>query len=152
MSSRPDRPAIASLSANGSSHEYVRVRSAAMRRTLSADRVALHAAWVGACAHEPVGLTGDGGHAPGRPRGPDRDVVATALEVADGPGVEARLERERPRSKPSWEERRDQVIGMELRRVDGRLEIQAQVDVPDERVQRPLLLLVATGGPPGEVG
>ena len=44
MSSSPERPAIASRSANGSSQEYVRVRSWATGETLPTDRVALHAA------------------------------------------------------------------------------------------------------------
>src|SRR5688572_21844027 len=43
------------------------------------------------------------------------------------------------------------MVGVELRRVDRLLQIQPEVDVADERVVGPLLLLVAAWGPPGEV-
>ena len=40
---------------------------------------------------------------------------------------------------------------MELWRVDRRLEVEPEVDVTDEGVQRPLLLLVAAGRAPREI-
>ena len=40
---------------------------------------------------------------------------------------------------------------MELRRVDRLLQVQAEIDVPEEDVQRPLLLLVSAGRSPREV-
>jgi hypothetical protein len=49
-------------------------------------------------------------------------------------------------------ERRDEVVRMELGSVDRRLQVQAEVDVAEECMQRPLLLLVAARRAPGEVG
>ena len=43
------------------------------------------------------------------------------------------------------------MVGVELRRVDRLLEVQAEIDVPEEHVQRPLLLLVSAGRSPCEV-
>ena len=37
---------------------------------------------------------------------------------------------------------------MELRRIDRLLQVQAAVDMPEEHVERPLLLLVAAGRAP----
>ena len=79
---------------------------------------------------------------------PDGDVVAASLEIGDRPRVEARLERERLRREAAREEGRDQVVGVELGRVDRLLEIHPEVDVADERVQRPLLLLIAARSAP----
>jgi len=43
------------------------------------------------------------------------------------------------------------MVGVELGRVDRRLEVEAEVDMAKEGVQGPLLLLVAAGGSPGEI-
>ena len=42
------------------------------------------------------------------------------------------------------------MVGVELRGVDRLLEVEPEVDVPDEDVEAPLLLLVAAGSSPGE--
>ena len=44
------------------------------------------------------------------------------------------------------------MVGVELGRVDRLLQVHPEIDVAEERVQRPLLLLVAARSPPGEVG
>ena len=43
------------------------------------------------------------------------------------------------------------MVGVELGRVDRLLEVQTEIDVTQEDVQRPLLLLVAAGRAPREI-
>jgi len=43
------------------------------------------------------------------------------------------------------------MVGVELGRVDRRLQVQAEVDVAEKRVQRPLLLLVTAWRTPRQV-
>ena len=54
-------------------------------------------------------------------------------------------------AKPRGKNDEIEVVGVELGRVDRLLQVQPEIDVPDERVQRPLLLLVAAGRAPGEI-
>ena len=44
------------------------------------------------------------------------------------------------------------MVGVELRRVDGGLEVRVEVDVAQKDVQRPLILLVAARRAEGKVG
>ena len=69
-----------------------------------------------------------------RARSSSTDVVAEAL-----------LDEQRARDELAREERRDQVLGVEVGRVDRLLQVQPAIDVVEEDVQRPLLLLVAAG-------
>ena len=57
---------------------------------------------------------------------------------------------QRPRHEAARVEGRDQVVGVELRRVDRLLQVQPSIDMAEEDVERPLLLLVAAGRSPGE--
>src|SRR6188508_959729 len=124
----------------------MRVRVSGTRGTLPADGVALHAAWVRSRLEEAVGLARDRRHAAERPGRMQRDVVASPLEVGDGPRGEPRLEGERLPDEAPRMERRDEMVGVELRRVDRRLQVEAAVDVAQERMQRPLLLLIPARG------
>src|SRR4029079_6397001 len=58
-----------------------------------------------------------------------------------------RLERQRSRQRLARKERGREVVGVERRRVDRRLEVVAEDDVTEEGVQRPLVLLVAAWSP-----
>ena len=72
----------------------------------------------------------------------------TAIEqVGDDLGPEPRLERERAGARLAWEERGREVVRVELRRVDRGLEIEPEMDVVEEDVERPLVLLVAARCP-----
>ena len=73
-------------------------------------------------------------------------------QVGDDVVAEALLDRDRAAREAAGIEGRDQVVHVELGRVDRLLQVQAESDVADEDVQRPLLLLVAAGRSPGEIG
>src|SRR5207244_5146126 len=87
-----------------------------------------------------------------RPVRGDGDLVPSAAQALDNPRFETALDVQRPALDAAWVERRDQVIGVELGRVDRLLEVQSSFEMPEEDVQPPLLLLVAPGGPPGQPG
>ena len=123
-----------------------------MNETLAADCVPLHPACVG------PGLPGRR-HALGQQRS---HVRATTRAIASHRGRAAEdqqscASRSGPRARGTAErcradKRRDQVVGVELRSIDCSLEVEAEVDMPEERVEAPLLLLVATGGHPRQYG
>src|SRR5262249_4213492 len=113
-------------------------------RSSSRYGVALHAARVRPRTQLAV-LACDRGHASERPRLHDGHVVPARDELPHDVPARALLDRGRARLEAAWEERPDQMPGVELRRVDRLLEVETAVDVPQENVQRPLLLLVAAG-------
>src|SRR5262249_36600014 len=78
-----------------------------------------------------------------RPVGPDGDLMAAGAQILHVVRAEPPFERERPWREPARIERRDEVVGVELRCVDRLLEVEAAIDVSEEDVERPLLLLVA---------
>ena len=69
------------------------------------------------------------------------DVVAPAC-----------LDLDLPRLALAWIERAREVVGVEVGRVDRRLQIEPAVDVLQERVQRPLVLVVAARRAEREIG
>ena len=78
--------------------------------------------------------------------------MAAAPKLVDDRRREPGLQSQRPRRDAARVEGRDQVIGVELGRVDRLLQVQPAIDMAQEDVKAPLLLLVATGGAPGEPG
>src|SRR4051794_17090559 len=120
-----------------------------MRGILPAHRVALHGARVRR-GHELAAFALDRADPAERPRVGNGDVVTTAAQVGDHLVAESRLDGESTRREPARIERADQVVRVPLRRVDRLLQVEPAVDVADERVQRPLLLLVSPGGAVGE--
>ena len=60
------------------------------------------------------------------------------------------LDGERPELDLPRIERRDQVVGVPFGRVDRRLQVEPAIDVAQQHVDRPLLLLVAAGRAPRE--
>ena len=92
---------------------------------LPRDGVALHAARVRGRT-QLVALARDGADPPERPRAGHGDVVAAAAEVGDRLVAEPRLDRERARLEAARVERRDQVIGVPLGRVDRLLQVRAR--------------------------
>src|SRR5213083_2254626 len=76
--------------------------------------------------------------------------MATSAEVVDRLRREAPFDGERPSRESARVERRDEVMRVELRRVDRLLQIEPAVHVSEEDVKRPLLLLVTARRPPHE--
>src|SRR5205814_4521940 len=120
-------------------------------RTSAADRVRLHAARVRAALQEPAGLPADRGHAAERPRRGDLDVVPAPAERVERRLADAILDGDVPRPRRARVERARKRLGVMARRVDGRLEVEIEVDVREERLERPLILLVAARRPEGEI-
>src|SRR6266571_3151371 len=118
-----------------------------MACTLAADGVALHAAGIGGGAQLAVfGLHGR--DAPERPVGLNGHTVPAAAKLVDDVRAEPAFERQRPPREASWVEGRDQVVGVELGSVDRLLEVESAIDLPQEDVEGPLLLLAPTPRPP----
>src|SRR5690242_14379770 len=120
-----------------------------MRGSLAANCVALHPPRVRGGGELAV-LALHGADATERPRRRDRNLVAAAAQGVDRLAAGARLDRDRARPEPARIEGVDQVLRVPLRRVDRLLEVEAAFDMAEEHVQRPLLLLVPAGRPPGE--
>src|SRR6059058_2690197 len=112
-------------------------RGARRARRLPRDGVALHAARVrGGDQLTPFAL--HRGHAPELPRADDRHLMAAPSQLGDDVVPEAGLDVQRPQLDVARRERLDQVMRLELRRVDRRLQVEAPVDMAQQRVERPL--------------
>ena len=115
-----------------------------MPAILTADRVSLHAAWVGPGLQQAV-LARDRADAAERPIACDLDLVPALAELLYDLLAEARLDLDLQRLALARIERAREVIRVEARRVDRGLQVQPAIDVLQEEVQRPLILLVAAG-------
>src|SRR5713226_1666977 len=121
------------------------------RRALATDRVPLHAARVRGGLQLPVWIAPGGADAAERPLRRHLDVVAAITQARDHRRVEARLDLRVPRPRLSRVERAGEVVRVEGGRVDRRLQVEPELDVCEEDVQRPLVLLVAARRAEGEV-
>src|SRR5262249_59716794 len=128
-----------------------RARRAAEAARSAAGSVALHAARIGGRLEQSV-LACDGADAAERPRSGDLDVVAAVRQRARDGVAEARLELDLPRLRVAGVEGAREVVRVEARRVDRLLQVEAEVDVPEEEVERPLVLLVSARCPERDVG
>src|SRR6266545_5335327 len=115
-----------------------------MGRILAADGVSLHAAGVRTSLQQPV-LARDGGDAAERPVAPLDDFVAAPAELADHVLSEPGLELDLERPALAGIEGAREVIRVEAGRIDRGLQVEAPVDVLQEEVERPLILLVSAG-------
>src|SRR5215210_3931824 len=116
----------------------------------AADRVPLHPAGIRGRLEQPI-LARDGTDTPERPRRGDDDVVAALTQLRDHLVAEPRLDLDLEGLALARVERAREVVRVEARRVDRRLQVEPAVDVLQEGVQRPLILLVAPGRPEGDV-
>src|SRR4051794_28835216 len=116
----------------------------------AADSVTLHAARIRGALQQTV-LARDRADAAERPVAGHLDVVAALAQIGDDLFAEARLELDLTRLAVARVERAREVVRVEARRVDRLLQIQAAVDMPEEEVERPLVLLVAAGRAEREV-
>src|SRR4030095_16708608 len=80
-----------------------------------------------------------------RPRLGALDAVAAPRELLAHALLEAAFELQRPRPRAARVERLRKVLGVEHRRVDRLLRVEAEVDEREEEDERPLVLLVAPG-------
>src|SRR4051794_13441580 len=71
--------------------------------------------------------------------------MAPLAEAGDRLLADAILDRDVPRQGLARVEARRERLGVVVRRVDRRLQVEAEVDVSEEGVERPLILLVAAG-------
>src|ERR1700676_2122753 len=118
---------------------------------LSSGRVALHAPGIGGGAAAAADLGGGGEAAFGPVRSGLHDMPAL-LQIIDGRLRHPVLDHHHARPRRSRPERDREMLGMPRRRVDRLLQVQLRVDVTQEELRGPLILLVATGRTPGEVG
>src|SRR6266581_8327608 len=120
-------------------------------RQLPSRGVALHAAGVGGGAEQPGGrVAADRGQPAERPRLGDDHQVAAAAQALERGGAEPLLNHDLAGTVLPGPERARERGGVEGGRVDGGLEVEAEVDVVEEQPERPLVLLVAAWGAEGE--
>src|SRR5712691_2791105 len=120
-----------------------------MHWNLPSRRVSLHATRIGSGPELAI-LPLHGSDSTERPVRPDGDVVATTSQAVDHTVGEPAFELDRAAGKTARIEGRDQVIGVELRRVDCLLQVAGAVEVAEKDMDGPLLLLISAGGSPGE--
>src|SRR5882757_1152222 len=118
--------------------------------SLPSGRVALHAARVGGRAAAAANL-GSRGEAAFRPVGADLDDMAAALQGVDGRLRHAVFDHEHAGPCGARPERDREMLGVPRRRVDRFLQVQFGVDVAQEELRGPLVLLVAAGRAPGHI-
>src|ERR1700754_219818 len=103
--------------------------------------VALHAARIGGGAAARADLRG-GGEAAFRPVGASLDDVASSRQLVDGCLRHAVLDHEHAGPRGAWPERNQEMLGMPGRRVDRLLQVQLRMDMAQEELRDPLVLLV----------
>jgi hypothetical protein len=115
--------------------DHVTVRSAARR-------VALHAARIGGRLAPRI-VTRRGGQPALRPFIIDFYLVAALLQLGDGFFGNAALQHKNAGARGARPERRGEMLAVPGRRIDRLLEIHVAVDVAQEVLRDPLVLLVA---------
>src|SRR5579859_1130475 len=118
----------------------------------AADRVAMHAARVRARLQLPVLVAADGADAAERPGRRGFDVVPAGAQAGERLLPGAILDGDMPRARLARIEGAWERLGVMVRRVDRGLEVHAEVRMREQRVQRPLILLVAARRSEREIG
>src|SRR5215207_4940186 len=114
-------------------------------------RVALHAARIGG-GPEAAAIARGGGEASFRPVLADLDDVAAAPQFLDGGFRHPPLHDDDAGPRLARPERGREMLRVPGGRVDGLLQVVAGMDVAQEELRNPLVLLVAARRAPGEVG
>src|SRR5882757_3621926 len=117
---------------------------------LAPGRVALHAARIGGGAAA-LAVLRRRGEAAFRPFRFDLDDVAALGQFVAGFLRDAPLDLQHARPRGARPERDREMLGVPGRRVDRLLQVHAGVDVAQEELRGPLVLLVAAGRPPGQI-
>src|SRR3954463_86366 len=107
--------------------------------------VALAAARIRACLEDSGVLASHGGDAAEGPWAGPVHVVSSTAQVVDRLGIDAFLHRDVSRSALARIEARRERLGVVVGWVDRGLKVEPVVDVGEEDVQRPLVLLVTPG-------
>src|SRR6202453_3773640 len=154
---------IVSTGASVAESAYLRLPSLGSLRVMSlstllivfglstAHRIALHAARVGGGFH--AILLARGGHQPAlRPIRSDLDDMTAFPQVRDGGGWHAVFDDEHARASGAGPEGRREMLSMPRRSIDRFLKIVARMDMAEEELGNPLVLLVSTRRAPGEIG
>src|SRR6266700_8350869 len=118
--------------------------------SLSSGRVALHAAGIGGSTTAAADLRG-GGEAAFRPVGTGLHDMPAAVQGIDGRPRHAVLDHQHAGPRGARPERDREMLRMPGRRVDRFLQVHLGVDVPQEELRDPLVLLVAAGRAPGQI-
>src|SRR5262249_22760149 len=111
---------------------------------LPSRRIALHAARIGG-GLAAAARAGGGGEAAFRPGRADLDHVSALLELFSRLRRDAAFHDQHAGPCGAWPERDREVLGVPGWRVDRLLEIEPSVDMAQEELRRPLVLLVAAG-------
>src|SRR3954467_2802707 len=117
---------------------------------LPSSRVALHAPGIGGRAAAAANL-GSRSEAAFRPVGADLDDMAAALQGIGGRLRHAVFDHQHAGTRGARPERDREMFGMPRRRVDRFLQVHLGVDVAQEELRGPLILLVAARRSPGHV-
>src|SRR3954453_2527443 len=117
---------------------------------LPSGRVALHAAWIGSGAATAADL-GCSREPALRPVGPDLNEMTAALERIAGPLRHAIFDHQHPGARGARPERDWEVLGMPCGRVNRFLQIHPGVNVPQEKLRGPLILLISARRTPCKV-
>src|SRR5579864_6035071 len=112
--------------------------------------VALHAARVGRGTAARADL-GRGGQAAFRPVRPDFDNVSALSQIFDRGPRHAVFDHQHAGPRGTRPERSRKMFGMPGGGVDSLLQVQSGVDVAQEELRDPLILLVAAGRAPGKI-
>src|SRR5437868_7990983 len=121
-----------------------------MLTNLSAGRVALHAAGIGGGAAAAAKFRGGGEAAFGPLRAHLHDMSARA-QFLHACLRHALLHHHHAGTRLARPERRRKMLGMPGRRVDRLLQVQFGVNVAQEKLRDPLILLIAAWRTPGQI-
>src|SRR5207237_7584626 len=118
--------------------------------SLASGGVALHAPRIGGGATAGTDFRGSG-EAAFRPVGAGLDDMAAPRQLIDGRLGHTVLDHEHAGPRGARPERDREVLGMPRWRVDRLLQVQLGVNVAQEELRDPLVLLVAAGRTPGQI-
>src|SRR5215475_401486 len=119
-------------------------------RILPSRGIALHAAGIGRGAAAAARARG-GGQTALRPIGADLDGVTSAGELVADSARYAVFDHEHSGPGRSRPERDREMLGVPRWRIDRFLQIEPGMDMAQEKLRDPLVLLVAAGRAPGKI-
>src|SRR6478735_6392273 len=118
---------------------------------LPSGRIALHTAGIGAGASSAADLRGRG-EAAFRPVGTGLHDMAAFLQIIDGCLRHPVLDDEHAGARGTRPERNRKMLRMPRRRVDRFLQVHPGVNVAQKELRGPLVLLIAAGRSPCQIG
>src|SRR4051812_18485482 len=113
-------------------------------------RVALHAARIG-CRLAALAVARGSRQAALGPVRTNLELVPALLELILGRLRHAALDHQHARTSGTRPERGEEMLGVPGRRIDRFLQVHPRVDVAQEKLGDPLVLLIAAGRAPGQI-